>query len=139
MMRVVADTIVFISALMFGGLPGRFLDLALSRRFTLLTSNALLDELDEKLRGKFAVSERDALAIREKLDGSANIVNPAFELNAVPDDPDDNRVLECAIVGKADFIVSGDRHLMRIGDYEGIAIVTVRQFVESAGLQRAEL
>jgi putative PIN family toxin of toxin-antitoxin system len=139
MMRVVADTNVFISALMFGGLPGRFLDLALSRRFTLLTSNALLDELDEKLRGKFAVSERDALAIREKLDGSANIVNPAFELNAVPDDPDDNRVLECAIVGKADFIVSGDRHLMRIGDYEGIAIVTVRQFVESAGLQRAEL
>lgn len=137
-MRVVADTNVYISALMFGGLPGRFLDLAQRQRFALVTSIALLDELDEKLRGKFAVSGRDALAIREKLKGSANIVNPYFELNAVPDDPDDNRVLECAVAGKADFIVSGDRHLRRIGDFEGIAIVTVRQFLETAGLFSAE-
>jgi putative PIN family toxin of toxin-antitoxin system len=137
-MRVVADTKVFISALMFGGLPGRFLDLALSHRFTLVTSRALLDELDEKLRGKFAVSERDAQAIRAKLEGNASVVDPSFELNAVSDDPDDNRVLECAVAGKADFIVSGDRHLRRIGNYAGIAIVTVRQFLETAGLQRVE-
>lgn len=133
MMRVVADTNVFISALMFGGLPGRFLDLALRGRFTLVTSKALLDELNEKLREKFAVSERDALTIRAKLEGNASVVDPDFELNAVPDDPDDNRVLECAVAGRADFIVSGDRHLLRIGNYEGIAIVTVRQFLETSG------
>ena len=138
-MRVVADTNVFISALIFGGLPGSFLDLALSHGFTLVTSRALLDELDEKLRGKFAVSERDAQAIRVKLENNANLVDPDFELNAVSDDPDDNRVLECAIAGKADFIVSGDRHLLRIGCYEGIAIVRVRQFMETAGLFRHEL
>ncbi len=132
-MRVVADTNVLISALMFGGLPGRFLDLALGRRFTLLASKALLDELDEKLRGKFAVSESDALAIRTKLEDNARMADADFQLNAVPDDPDDNRVLECAVAGKADSIVSGDRHLLRIGNYEGIAIVTVRQFLESAG------
>jgi uncharacterized protein len=137
-MRVVADTNVFISALMFGGLPGRFLDLGLRRRFALVTSTALLNELDEKLRGKFAVSDGDALAIRAKLEGSANIVEPDFDLNAVPDDPDDNRVLECAVAGQADFIVSGDRHLLRIGAYEGIAIVTVRRFVVGAGLRGAE-
>jgi putative PIN family toxin of toxin-antitoxin system len=138
-MRVVADTNVFISALMFGGLPGRFLDLALRRKFTLVTSIALLDELDEKLRGKFAVSESDALAIREKLERNANLVDPDFQLNAVPDDPDDNRVLECAVAGSAEFIVSGDRHLLRLGGHEGIAIVTVRQFLETVGFQRAEL
>jgi putative PIN family toxin of toxin-antitoxin system len=137
-MRVVADTNVFISALMFGGLPGRFLDLALRRRFTLVTSEALLDELDEKLRGKFAVSKSDALAIRARLKSNANLVEPDFQLNAVPDDPDDNRVLECAVAGKADSVVSGDRHLLRIGCYEGIAIVTVRQFLETAVLQSAE-
>jgi putative PIN family toxin of toxin-antitoxin system len=104
MMRVVADTNVFISALMFGGLAGRFLDLALSRRFTLVTSKALLDELDEKLRDKFAVPEHDALAIRAKLEGYANLVNPDFELNMVSDDPDDNRVLECAVAGIADWL-----------------------------------
>jgi putative PIN family toxin of toxin-antitoxin system len=133
-MRVVADTNILISALLFGGLPGKFLDLALRRRFTLVTSKALLDELDEKLRGKFAVSESDALAIRAKLEGNANLVEPDFELNAVPDDPDDNRVLECAIAGKADWIVSGDRHLLGIVSYAGIAIVTVRKFVETTGL-----
>jgi len=137
-MRVVADTNVFISAFMFGGLPGKILDLALRGKFTLVTSSSLLDELDEKLRGKFAVSERDALAIRAKLEDSANVVEPDFELNAVPDDPDDNRVLECAVAGKAEFIVSGDKHLMRIGAYEGIAIVTVRQFIETSGLLRLE-
>jgi putative PIN family toxin of toxin-antitoxin system len=134
-MRVVADTNVFISALMFGGLPGTFLDLALHRRFTLVTSKALLDELNEKLRGKFAVAEHDALAIRAKLEGNAVVVNPDFELNAVPGDPDDNRVLECAVAGKADLIVSGDRHLLQICNYEGIAIVTVRQFLETAGVR----
>ena len=137
-MRVVADTNVFISAFMFGGLPGKILDLALRGKFTLVTSSSLLDELDEKLRGKFAVSERDALAIRAKLEDSANVVEPDFELNAVPDDPDDNRVLECAVAGKAEFIVSGDRHLLRIGCYEEIAIITVRQFIETSGLLRLE-
>ena len=75
-MRVVADTNIFISALMFGGLPGRLLDLALRRKFTLITSTVLLDELDEKLRGKFTISERDALAIREKLEDTASVVEP---------------------------------------------------------------
>jgi putative PIN family toxin of toxin-antitoxin system len=138
-MRVVTDTNVFISALMFGGLPGILLDLALRRRFTLVTSKALLDELNEKLRGKFAVSESDALAIRAKLEGNATLADPDFELNAVPEDPDDNRVLECAVAGKADFIVSGDRHLLQIRSYDGIAIVRVRQFLESAGFLRADL
>jgi putative PIN family toxin of toxin-antitoxin system len=137
-MRVVADTNVFISALVFGGLPGRFLDLALRRKFTLVISKALLDELDEKLRGKFAVSGSDALAIRARLEDNATVVDPDFELNAVPDDPDDNRVLECALAGKADSIVSGDRHLLRMGSFEGIDLVTVRQFLETAGLDRAE-
>jgi len=124
---------------MFGGLPGKFLDLALRREFTLLTSRVLLSELGEKLRGKFAVSDSDALAIRTRLLSDAILAKPEFQLNAVPDDPDDNRVLECAVAGKADRIVSGDRHLLQIGNSEEIALVTVRQFLESAGFLTAGL
>ena len=123
---------------MFAGLPGRFLDLALQRRFILVTSPALLDELDEKLRGKFAVSERDSRAIRARLESHGEMVEPKIQLNAVPDDPDDNRVLECAVAAKAGIVVSGDRHLLRIGEYSGIAIITVRQFLEIAGFERAK-
>ena len=53
-------------------------------------------------------------------------------LHVIQDDPDDNRVLECAVKGSADYIVTGDRHLLRLGSYEAIAIVTVRQFLDTA-------
>jgi len=139
MIRVVADTNIFISALMFGGLPGDFLDLALAGAFTLVTSAALLDELDEKLRGKFAVSAKDAEMIWAKLESVSYIVDPDFLLHVVADDPDDNRVLECAVAGKANhYIVSGDRHLLKLSSYQGISILTVRQFLTSAEFGSAQ-
>ena len=133
-MRVAADTNVYISALMFGGLPGIFLDLGFARAFQLVASAALLGELDEKLRGKFAVSAKDAASIRLRIERVADLVEPDFVLDVVAEDPDDNRVVECAVAGKADAIVSGDRHLLRLGSHEGVPIVTVRRFVEAAGL-----
>lgn len=133
-MRVVADTNVLISAFLFGGLPRVLVDLGLSGAFDLITSEALLDELDEKLRGKFAVPEAEAAALRALLQLKAAITHPSFELNVVSDDPDDNRVLECAVAGRADCVVSGDRHLLRLGSYDGIVVVTARQFLERAGL-----
>lgn len=130
-MRVVADTNIFISALMFGGVPGAFLDLALMNAFRLVTSPALLDELDEKLRVKFRVSPGDTFAVRSKLEGIALIVDPTVVLTLITDDPDDNRVLECAAEGKADTIVSGDRHLLSLGSFGDIPIVRVRHFLNS--------
>jgi putative PIN family toxin of toxin-antitoxin system len=131
MVRVVADTNVFISALMFGGLPGSFLDLALLQSFLLVTSPALLDELDEKLRLKFGLSPNDADLVRARLQSSAVVVKPIVILEVIKDDPDDNRVLECALAGEANYIVSGDRHLLQLSSYEGIPILTVRQFMDA--------
>jgi putative PIN family toxin of toxin-antitoxin system len=131
MVRVVADTNVFISALMFGGLPGTFLDLALLQSFLLVTSPALLDELDEKLRLKFGLSPNDADLVRAQLQSSAVVVKPTVILAVIKDDPDDNRVLECAAAGEANYIVSGDRHLLQLRSYEGIPILTVRHFMDA--------
>lgn len=133
MLRVVADTNIYISALMFGGAPGIFLDLAFKRAFALMTSTVLLDELDEKLRGKFAIAPADAQPIRARLEGIAHLVAPGFVLHVVTDDPDDDRVLECAVEAEADFIVSGDRHLLQLGSYNRTTILTVRQFLNSTG------
>jgi uncharacterized protein len=135
-MRVVADTNIFISALMFGGLPGSFLDLAFLRTFQLVTSAILLDELHEKLRSKFALSADDADRVRAKLESAALLVKPNMVLKVIIDDPDDDRVLECAVAGGVDYIVSGDRHLLKLGSFQGISIVTAREFINAieAGL-----
>jgi putative PIN family toxin of toxin-antitoxin system len=131
MIRVVADTTIFISALMFGGLPGTFLDLAFVKSFQLVTSPVLLDELDEKLRGKFEVSSEDAALIRERRQSCALVMTPGIALKVIEEDPDDDRVLECAVAAEADYVVSGDRHLLKLGSYEGIPIMTVRQFMDA--------
>ena len=130
-MRVTADTNVYISALLFGGLPGVFLDFALLGSFTLVVSPAILDELSGKLLAKFEISEADVLAIRNKLELAADVVCPTIIIDAVKDDPDDNRVLECAVEGNAGVIVSGDRHLLGLGTYQGMPIMKVRQFLDS--------
>ncbi len=129
--RVVLDTNVYISAFMFGGLPGSLLDLAFLKSFTLITSPALLDELDEKLQGKFEVSRGDAAYLLARLQAIAQVVRPRRVLNIIAEDPDDNRVLECAVQGRADVIVTGDRHLLKLKSYQTISILTVRQFLDS--------
>lgn len=131
MIRVVADTNIYISALMFGGLPGAFLDLAFKGAVQLVISPILLDELDEKLRMKFSLSSNDADLVRQRLETTAHLVSTVSTLAVIKADPDDDRVLECAIAGHADYIVSGDRHLLKPSSYEAIPIVTVRHFMDS--------
>jgi putative PIN family toxin of toxin-antitoxin system len=138
MIRVVLDTNVYISALMFGGLPGSLLDLAFLQSFVLVASPALLDELDEKLRLKFEVPSEDAAMIRAKLESTAEIVRPDMVLNVITDDPDDDRVLECAVNGHVDYIVTGDRHLLKLSTYEAIPIITVREFLDAVEMEDGE-
>jgi predicted nucleic acid-binding protein len=57
-------------------------------------------------------------------------VSPEVRIDVVKDDPDDDRVLECAVEARADYIVSGDRHLLALESYEAIRIVSPRQFVQ---------
>jgi putative PIN family toxin of toxin-antitoxin system len=121
MMRVVIDTNVYISALMFGGLPGELLDLAFAGEFMPVTSPVLLDELEEKLRFKFGVEDADVERIRGRLERIAEIVSTMPSLAIIRADPDDDR---------ADMIVTGDRHLLKLGAFEGTSIITVRQFMD---------
>ena len=115
---------------MFGGLPGFLLDLALTPAFTLVISPAVLEGLEEKLRLKFNLSAEDGVAVRAKLLSAAQLVEPDFILEVIHNDPDDNRILECAVAGKANYIVSGDRHLLRLKEHAGIPILTTRQFLD---------
>jgi len=134
-MRAVLDTNILISGFLFGGMPRTIVETCLGGGFTLVTSGVLLDELEEKLQGKFAVPLVMRSVFIGRLKSRGCVVEPDFELDVVAEDPDDNRVIECAVGGKADCIVSGDKHLLRLSSYEGIAILTARQFLEAGGLR----
>jgi uncharacterized protein len=117
MIRVVADTNVFISALLFGGLPAAFLDLAFEGAFLLITSPILLDELDDKLLNKFDLLPSRVDQIRTKFERTCELVSTTPSLCIVKNDPNDDRVLECAIAGRVSYVVTGDRHLLHLNSY----------------------
>lgn len=131
MMRIVVDTNVIISALVFGGLPRRILDLAAEGIYQLYCSEFIRNEVERVLEEKFAWSREQICSRTEVVFSWATMVRPSMLLASVKDDPDDDRILECAIEAKADAIISGDHHLLHLGSFQNIPIQTPRQFLES--------
>ena len=129
-MRVVLDTNVLVSAFVFpGGPPEAVFRLGLEDRITLVTSRPLLGELGRVLGEKFAWDEdrvEEAVAQVLRLSALPEIVEAVAEIAA---DPDDDRVLEAALAGEVDAIVSGDRHLLRLGSWRGIRVLRPTEFL----------
>ena len=126
-MRVVFDTNVLISALVYGGLPRELLTRVFRGEITLITSSALMNELEDVLIVRFAHDPSLARTVRAEIDLLAEVVD-ALDLAPVARDPDDDAVLAAAIAGEASAIVTGDRDLLVLGEHHGIRIVTPRDF-----------
>ena len=128
-MRAVVDTNVFISGLFWGGRPRRVMDLAAAGRFHALTSAELLLELEDVLTEDFEVpQERVDLVLRDVL-SYAEMIVPGGEPSIAVRDVDDVKVIACAIAGRADCIITGDRDLLSLGDVQGISVLTPEQFL----------
>jgi uncharacterized protein len=130
-MNIVADTNVIVSALVFGGVPRRVFEIIERDRYRFYYSKDIESETYRILRDKFGWDDERLDHYLRKLWGSGQRASPIRRVNAVRDDPDDNRVLECALAAGAETIVSGDSHLLKLGVYEGIAILTPREFLLS--------
>jgi uncharacterized protein len=126
---VTADTNVYVSGLEFGGVPLNFFDHARSGAFRLAVSETLLAEIREVLLIKFAWSEGEVNAALSQLNDCSVHVTPTEALDAVPDDVNDNRILECAVAAQAEFIVTGDNDLLRLGQFRNIRILKVADFM----------
>jgi len=130
-LRVTADTNVYVSALNFGGMPERFLRLAESGSIQLVTSDVILAEVAKTLSGdKFAWPKPEIERALRQLSRIADCVKPVHSVDIIKVDPSDNRILECAEAGNADYIVTGDkRHILPLGSYAGIPIVKLAEFL----------
>jgi len=98
-----------------------------------VTCSELLDELCCVLTQKFGMPFADVNRYIAVIRSFSEVVAITGQLRVVADDPDDDKVVECAIVGKADYIVTGDRHLLALGQYSGISIVKATQFLNILG------
>lgn len=130
MLRVVLDTNVVVSALLFRGPPKTVYELALANQLVIITSPPLVEELRGVLVSKFDHPPEVAKAVAAEYSALSVIVEPTVTLLVVHDDLDDNRVLECAVSAQADAIVSGDRHLLKLQGFRGIPILTPHAFLD---------
>jgi putative PIN family toxin of toxin-antitoxin system len=127
--RVVADTNILVSALQFGGKPKQLLDLAIDGQVDLALSEALIAETLRVLGSKFDRTPDWLAETDRQLRVIARIVVPTESVRVVEADPADDRVLECAIAAEAEAILSGDTHLLSLGDFRGIPIQRVAEFL----------
>lgn len=128
-MKIVIDTNIYISAIFWGGKPREIVDLGRSEKILIFTSSAIENELAEKLSTKFGLAEDEVKNIL--LDFSTFTIPTAVSIHveAVSDDPEDNKFIECAITCDADYIVSGDGHLLSLKEYAGIKILKASEFL----------
>lgn len=128
--KVVADTNVLVSAIAFDGKPAQVLFLIAQEKIQAITSSALLTELEETLVKILNLSKESVQLIVEEIRDEFIIVQPKVNIK-ISRDEDDNRVLEAALEGKCDFIVTGDKDLLDLKSHKNTQIITVDQFLKS--------
>lgn len=128
-MRVVFDTNIFVSAFV---LPGSRAEAALIRvvegKDRLIVSKPIIDELLAVLARKFSRHREELARLAVFLAEVAELVHPEHKIDILDDDAD-NRILECAVAGRADMVVTGDRAVLTLGKYEDIPIIALSDYL----------
>ncbi len=128
-MKVVFDTNIFISAFVIpGGQAEKAILRIIEGRDILLLSKRILDELLTVLSTKFSRDKEEISRVAVILSEMAEWVEPTERIRVLDDDPD-NRILECASSGNADIIVTGDKELLRLGEYEETRIISLKEYL----------
>ncbi len=136
--RIVVDSNVVISGLLFGGTPAHVLGVVVKGKAHCFTSLPILDEVRGVLqRAKFGLTPEQVLSFVEEFHLLCEVVAPCSVVHVIRADPADDRILECAAEAKADVIVSGDSHLLELREWRSIRIVSPTDFMEDIGNQSA--
>lgn len=127
--KIVLDTNVIVSAFGWKGSPHEIFQKCIKGHFQLYLSSPLLSEIKRVLSyHKFHFNQDEIDEFLSIIIEAAEIVEPEIIINLIPHDPSDNRVLECAITADCEYIISGDKHLLKIKEFETIKILSPDQF-----------
>ncbi len=134
MLRIVLDTNILVSAIIAEGKPRDLLKLAIQGRYLLINSKETIDEFAEVLqRPKFKMTRNEVVKARNVFLRTGKTIKLTSKRRVVKQDPDDDIFMNTALDGKADYIVSGDPHLLALSKYKGIGIVTVDGMLKKFG------
>lgn len=130
--KIVVDTNTLISAFGWEGKPHNIIRKILNEEIEMIISQQQIEEVKRVLDyPKFNFSDEQKSRFLSIVYGIANIVEISETLKIIEEDPDDNIILECAVKNKADFIISGDEHLLKLKEYSGVKIITASEFLEN--------
>ena len=140
-MIVVLDANIFLSALIAQhGFPAQILNLWLQRKFELAISSAIVNEVNRvvhypRIRKKYVLPEEEVANYIDLISSAEFVVNPSVHLSVIEKDPSDDRYIECALVAKAEYMITGDSHLIELERYQGIQILTPASFIALLGYE----
>lgn len=128
MLRLVLDSNVLISAFYWEGNERSLLRECIIGKYQLVTSSFILEEVERVLKEKFDEDEHLVRSYIREVFKFSELVVTQGRLNVITEDPSDNNVLETAVVGKANYLITGDKHLLKIGEYNNIPILKSADF-----------
>ncbi len=135
MIKFTADTNILVSGSFWTGDSFKILEKADMKEIILVTSKEIIEEYtqvmgSDEIIGKIKEKSLIVSNIIQRVISNSIIVEPTEKINAVNEDPEDNKILECAKAGKADYIVTNDNHLLKLKEFEGIKIIKPDEFLK---------
>lgn len=128
MIKVVLDTNILLSSTLWNNSEAQKLLFKLIRKNVQIYSSVeILSEYQEVLKRDFDYSDKEISYIMEKIFTFTTLIKPKKRVDVVKDDPDDNKIIECAIESSSKNIITYDKHLLNIGEYEGIKIIKPKE------------
>lgn len=126
---VVLDTNIYISATFWSGEPYLVVQKAVMQEIITFVSQDITQELKRVLARDFSIGEKDIEELVKSVFFFTHLIEPREKVSIIKDDPDDDRILECALSCKADFIATQDNHLLKLKKFRGIRIVAPKEFL----------
>lgn len=134
-MKITTDTNVLISSTFWYGDSNRILEKVENNEVELILSKEIIKEFSEvlnykEIKDKIKNKNLEINRTKEKIISLSTLVEPKLKFNEIKDDPDDNIILECAVEGNVDFIISQDKHLLKLKEFKKIKIITPEEFLK---------
>ena len=133
-MKLTTDTNILISSTFCDGASNKILEKIENNELELILSKDIINEFSkvlgyEEIKNKIKNKNLEMKRTVEKIISISTIVEPKEKINIIKEDPDDNKILECALEGNVDYIITKDEHLLKLEEFKGIKITTPEEFL----------